>query len=181
VPVVFDHSIIPSQNKKQSAEFYARIFGFESLGKQTERLYAVRVNEESILFFENSSDPDSPRGQGAHHHAFAMDAKRFKEAFARIQASGILYGDRYDQPANLKGPGKSPGARGQSSSVYFKDPVGNSLETRTYYVPLVTAARFGFPHSLVVSVSLNRSRDLTRPQETLRQGAPPSDLKVARN
>jgi catechol-2,3-dioxygenase len=132
VPVVFDHSIIPSRNKKESAEFYARIFGFENMGEQTERLYAVRVNDESILFFENSTDPDSPRAQGTHHCAFAMDAKRFNETFARIQASGILYGGRYDQPANLKGPGKSPGARGQSSSVYFKDPSGNSLEIRTY-------------------------------------------------
>ncbi len=132
MPVVFDHSIMPSQNKKESAEFYARIFGFENMGKQTERLHAVRVNDESILFFENFSDPDSPMAQGTHHCAFAMDAKSFKETFARIQASGILYGDRYDRPSNMKGPGKSPGARGQSSSVYFKDPTGNSLEIRTY-------------------------------------------------
>jgi catechol-2,3-dioxygenase len=132
VPVVFDHSIIPSQNKIESAEFYARIFGFENMGKQTQRLHAVRINDESVLFFEDSSDPDIPSAQGTHHHAFAMDEKRFKETFARIQASGISYGDRYDRPANLKGPGKSIGARGQSSSVYFKDPSGNSLEIRTY-------------------------------------------------
>jgi catechol-2,3-dioxygenase len=132
VPVVFDHSIIPSRNKQESAEFYARIFGFENMGEQTDTLYAVRVNDESILFFESSGDRDSPNAQGTHHCAFAMDAKRFKETFARIQASGISYGDRHDRPANLKGPGKSPGARGQSSSVYVKDPSGNLLEIRTY-------------------------------------------------
>ena len=131
--IVIDHSIVPSQNKEKSAEFYAEIFGLENLGEQHGTpFYAVRVNDSTILFFANSSDPDSPWAQGIHHYAFAMGNEIFYQVFARIQAAGIPYGDNSAEPANMKGPGTAPGARGAGKSVYFKDPSENLLEIRTY-------------------------------------------------
>lgn len=131
--IVIDHSIVPSQNKERSAEFYAEIFGFENMGEQPHTpFHAVRINDSSILFFENSSDPDSPWAQGMHHYAFAMDTERFNEVFARIKSAGIPYGDNSAEPANMKGPGIAPGAKGRGKSVYFHDPSENLLEIRTY-------------------------------------------------
>ena len=131
--IVFDHSIVPSLDKRKSAEFYAEIFGFENMGEQTGTpFYAVRINGESILFFANSSDPDSPWAQGIHHYAFAMDPERFREVFSRIQTTRVPYGDNSAEPANMKGPGTAPGAKGPGKSVYFKDPSANLLEIRAY-------------------------------------------------
>jgi len=45
---------------------------------------------------------------------------------------GILYGGSHREPANMKGPGTAPGARGVGSSVYFKDPSGNLLQIISY-------------------------------------------------
>ena len=131
--MVIDHSIVPSKDKAKSAEFYSEIFGLENLGEQPHTpFHAVRINDSSILFFANSSDPDSPWAQGIHHYAFAMDTEKFGEVFDRIRASGMPYGDNSAEPANMKGPGTAPGAKGQGKSVYFKDPSENLLEIRSY-------------------------------------------------
>lgn len=131
--IVIDHSIVPSQDKEKAAEFYAEIFGLEDMGEQLGTpFHALRINESSILFFENSSDPDSPWARGIHHYAFAMDPERFQQVFSRIQTAGIPYEDNSAKPANMKGPGTAPGAKGRGKSVYFKDPSANLLEIRTY-------------------------------------------------
>jgi catechol 2,3-dioxygenase-like lactoylglutathione lyase family enzyme len=130
---VIDHTIIPSMDKKESAEFYTRIFGFEDMGERPNAvLHPVRVNDSTILFFEDSSDSESPWAQGIHHVAFHFDRKQFSEVFDRIRKEGIPYGDNHAEPANMKDPGTAPGARGQGESVYFKDPSGNLLQIITY-------------------------------------------------
>jgi len=131
--IMIDHTIVPSKDKKESAEFYARIFGFEDIGERPKAvLHPVRVNDSTILFFEDSSDLDSPWAQGIHHVAFHLDRKQFLEVFARIRKEGIPYGDNYAEPSNMKEPGMAPGARGNGKSVYFKDPSGNLLQIITY-------------------------------------------------
>jgi catechol 2,3-dioxygenase-like lactoylglutathione lyase family enzyme len=131
--IMIDHTIVPSKDKKTSAVFYARIFGFEDMGERPKAvLHPVRVNDSTILFFENSSDLDSPWAKGIHHIAFHFDRKQFLEVFTRIKKEGIPYGDNYAEPANMKEPGMAPGARGNGKSVYFKDPSGNLLQIITY-------------------------------------------------
>ncbi len=70
--------------------------------------------------------------KGIHHYAFHLDNKQFQEVFARIKTEGIPYGDNYAEPANMRGPGTAPGARGSGRSIYFKDPSGNLLQIITY-------------------------------------------------
>jgi catechol 2,3-dioxygenase-like lactoylglutathione lyase family enzyme len=130
---MIDHTVIPSKNKKESAEFYAKIFGFEDLGERPNGvLHPIRVNDSTVLFFQNSSDLDSPWAQGIHHVAFHFERKQFREVFARIKKEGIPYGDNYAEPANMKEPAMAPGARGNGESIYFKDPSGNLLQIITY-------------------------------------------------
>ena len=61
-----------------------------------------------------------------------MEAGEFEDAFSRIRASGIPYGDSPSQQENMKGPGMTLGAKGQGKAVYFKDPSGHVLEIKTY-------------------------------------------------
>lgn len=132
---VIDHTIVPSRDRKRSAEFYVRIFGFEDmdeLGTPGAMLHPMRVNDTSVLFFEDSSDPDAPWAQGVHHLAFHFDSGKFEDVFARVKSAGIPYGDNYAEPNNMKGPGLAPGARGSGKSVYFKDPSGNLVQIITY-------------------------------------------------
>jgi len=91
--IMVDHTIVPSKDKKESAEFYTRIFGFEDMGERSKAvLHPVRVNDSTVLFFEDSSDLDSPWAQGIHHVAFHFDRKQFREVFARIRKEGIPTG-----------------------------------------------------------------------------------------
>jgi catechol 2,3-dioxygenase-like lactoylglutathione lyase family enzyme len=47
-----DHTIIPSEDKEKSAEFYARIFGFEDMGERPNAvLHPVRVNDSITTSF----------------------------------------------------------------------------------------------------------------------------------
>ncbi len=131
--IVLDHTIVPSRDKEKSAEFYSRIFGFQDMGEQeNEELHGVRMDASSILFFENSSDEDSPWAQGVHHIAFGMDSEKFEQVFARIKSAGLRYGDRYSSPDNMNGPRKVPGAKGLGDSIYFKDPSDNLLQIIRY-------------------------------------------------
>jgi catechol 2,3-dioxygenase-like lactoylglutathione lyase family enzyme len=122
---VLDHTIVPVHDRKEAVEFYTRIFGFEDLGEVGPFL-AVRVNDTLNLDFRESDDFHSI------HYAFAMEPEEFEAAFARIQESGIPYGDGPFNITNMKGPGMTAGAKGMGKAVYFKDPSGHVLEIKTY-------------------------------------------------
>jgi catechol 2,3-dioxygenase-like lactoylglutathione lyase family enzyme len=123
--VVLDHTIVPVNDREQAVEFYARIFGFEELGEVGPFL-ALRVNDSLNLDFRKDEDFSSI------HYAFAMEPDEFEAAFQRIKDAKIPYGDSPFAQDNMQGPGMSPGARGDSKGVYFKDPSGHLLEIKTY-------------------------------------------------
>jgi catechol 2,3-dioxygenase-like lactoylglutathione lyase family enzyme len=122
---VLDHTIVPVKDREKSVEFYTRIFGFDDLGEVGPFL-AVKVNDTLNFDFRASEDFRSI------HYAFAMDSQEFEDAFARIQESGIPYGDSPRAQDNMKGPGMTTGAKGMGKAVYFKDPDGHVLEIKTY-------------------------------------------------
>ena len=123
--IVLDHTIVPVNDRKETVEFYTRIFGFEDLGEVGPFL-AVAVNNTLNLDFRQSDDFRSI------HYAFAMEAGEFEEAFERIRGAGIAYGDSPFDMENMKGPGMTMGAQGNGKAVYFKDPNGHVLEIKTY-------------------------------------------------
>lgn len=132
--IVFDHTIVPSRDKQRSAKFYEEVLGFENIGENDQGLLGLRINETSILFLEQSNDPESsPWSKGVHHYAFAMSRGDFDSAFSRIKSHGVPYGDTYQDPRNMRGPDrKAPGARGEGKSLYFNDPSDNLLQIMTY-------------------------------------------------
>ena len=125
-----DHTIVPVKDQEESVEFYTRIFDFEYTGRggRDDRFAVVRVNDGFTLDFEHS---DNVPAHGLHY-AFYLDPDRFEGAFQRIQESGIPYGDGPMNKTNMRGPGKSSGAKGETRSVYFSDPSGHRLEILTY-------------------------------------------------
>jgi catechol-2,3-dioxygenase len=132
-PVRFDHAIVPARDKKRSAEFYERILGFEDLGEQSNELRELRIDRSSVLFLEKSTDSDSsPWSQGIHHYAFSTDKTNFDRIFTNLKTSGFAYGASYEDPEDMKGPGKAPGARGSGKTLYFKDPADNLIQIICY-------------------------------------------------
>lgn len=135
MPTVFDHTIVPARDKEQSAKFYETILGFKDFGEQEdEGLRKIGINATTVLFFEKSNDSDSSPwswSQGSHHYAFAMDKRQFNRAFSK--SSGTPYGDSWEKPNNMKGPGRAPGAKGNKGrTIYFRDPSDNLVQILTY-------------------------------------------------
>jgi hypothetical protein len=61
-----------------------------------------------------------------------MEPDEFDEAFARIRAAGVAFGDSYHAADNGKPPGYEFGARGMGASLYLTDPSQHLIELRHY-------------------------------------------------
>ena len=122
---VLDHTVVAASEIEATIEFYSTIMGFWYDGKFG-NFEQIRINDGLILDFV-SGDPEPAR-----HFAFALDHESFDQVFARVKEAGISYGDSPHSRGNMKGPGKTMGARGSGDSVYFHDPNGHILEIRRY-------------------------------------------------
>jgi catechol 2,3-dioxygenase-like lactoylglutathione lyase family enzyme len=118
-----DHIVLNVADVERSLEFYAG-----KLGLQPERVEAwrkrevgfpsVRVNEQTIIDLL----AHAPSGQNLAH--FCMVADGPMEA---IQAHLASHGIEVHE-----GPDTRSGARGNATSVYVRDPDGNTVELRCY-------------------------------------------------
>lgn len=117
--IELNHTIIPCSDKKISSRFYARILGFEDLGK-FEHFRAVKVNKKLTLLFSYNNDFTSL------HYAFKVDDQSFDKIFKNIQNEDLLYGS---DAFNLEDKQLNHwhGGRG----LYFRDPNGHILELLT--------------------------------------------------
>jgi len=123
--VVLDHTIIPVTDQQAAVAFYTTILDVQD-GGMVGPFAVVRVNDTLTLDFI-VADPSPSR-----HYAFAMAPDEFDAAFRRLQTTGIPYGDGPHAVGNMRGPGRTPGARGDGKAVYFHDPSGHLLEIKTY-------------------------------------------------
>ncbi|MFN3230998.1 MAG: VOC family protein [Alphaproteobacteria bacterium] len=122
-----DHTIVSVRDVAQSVDFYVTVLGLEDAGR-VGPFAVIQVNPALTLDLQQSHTPDPP----IQHYAFAMDRERFNTVFARLKSAGVAYSDDPHDLGNMKGPGRSIGARGMADSVYFADPNGHILEIRTY-------------------------------------------------
>ena len=127
---VLDHTIVPVKDQDESIAFYTNMLGFEYDGRGgMNGVFAViRLNDSFTLDLRRSDDLPVT----AHHYAFAMDRAQFDQSFQAIKDSGIAFGDGPRESDNMRGPGPSTGAKGDTQSVYFKDPNGHLLEIISY-------------------------------------------------
>lgn len=117
--ITLNHTIIPTHDKEKTAQFYARIFGFEYIGAFASFI-VVRVNESLCLDFANRNQFES------HHYAFKVSEEEFDQIFTRIKMEKIKYGSGPYDPENMD-INHNHGGRG----VYFRDENGHLLEMLT--------------------------------------------------
>ncbi|MBW3694985.1 VOC family protein [Vibrio sp. T187] len=120
--ITLNHTIVPTHDNVQSAQFYESIFGFEFI-KVWGSFAVVKVNNTLTLDFMNDSE------FSRLHYAFKVSEDQFDQIFKRIQQQGLVFGSG---PSSVN-DGKinhNDGGRG----VYFPDPNGHILEiiTRDY-------------------------------------------------
>ena len=125
-----DHTIVPVKDQEESVEFYTRVLGFQYDGRggMDDRFAVIRLNDSFVLDLQRSDDIPNP----GIHYAFAMARPQFDQAFQAIKDAAIPFGDGPTDKTNMRGPGISTGAKGETLSVYFGDPSGHRLEIITY-------------------------------------------------
>jgi catechol 2,3-dioxygenase-like lactoylglutathione lyase family enzyme len=121
----FNHTIVASRDKKESAEFLAELFGLPS-PKPFGRFMVVALEHGVNLDFA-----DAPDGEkiGRQHYAFLVSEQEFDTIYGKIQSRGLQH---WADPGQNR-PGEinhNDGGRG----VYFPDPSGHGMEilTRPY-------------------------------------------------
>lgn len=123
--VEFNHTIVMSKDKRESAEFLAHVLGLEVAAPYGPFLPVVTGNGVSLDYMDSpDAEPVQPQ-----HYAFLISEEEFDAAFGRITALGLTYW------ADPHGGGRNrinhnDGGRG----LYFVDPSGHRMEiiTRPY-------------------------------------------------
>ncbi len=130
---IMDHIVLNVGDIESMVAFYSQVLMLE-----TERLEeyhkgmvpfpSVRLNPETVidLFPKNLWSNSSPAGQGhnnLNHFCISMGKQTWDELKARLDLNNIEI---------ESGPVYRWGAHGTGISIYFKDPEGNTIESRYY-------------------------------------------------
>lgn len=113
----------------RSLEFFQRVFGFELILQDADRLRALSVsNRQVLLLFRREGTLEAmptpggvipPHdGSGNLHLAFAVEAKDLSQWEQHLEAEGVIVESRVTCP-------------GGGHSIYFRDPDGHLLELIT--------------------------------------------------
>jgi extradiol dioxygenase family protein len=121
--VKLNHTIVHARDKRESAVFFAEVFGLSKPTPFGPFLDVEVANEVTLAFTETDQEIQ------IQHYAFLVSEAEFDEIFGRVTARGLDY---WADPAHRrKGEiNRRDGGRG----VYFNDPAGHYLEiiTRRY-------------------------------------------------
>ena len=125
-----NHTLIPSKNKLEAAQFFARIMGLE-VG-EIGHFAPVRISENFVMDFADADDVSLWEPENGHfarqHYAFKVSDEEFDDVFGRIQAEELKYGS---------GPGPKSlydmqiGYRRGGRCVYWDDLNRHSMELMT--------------------------------------------------
>ena len=123
--ITFNHTIVASRDKQQSAEFLAELFGLPS-PKPFGHFMVVSLEHGASLDYADVPEDEEIRRQ---HYAFLVAEEDFDAIYGKIQARGLQHwaDPRRDRPGEIN---HRDGGRG----VYFPDPSGHAMEilTRPY-------------------------------------------------
>jgi extradiol dioxygenase family protein len=123
--ISFNHTIVASRDKRESAEFLAELFGLPA-PKPFGHFLVVELDHGASLDYDNVAEGEEIRRQ---HYAFLVSEQDFDTIYGKITSRGMQH---WADPG-AKRPGeinRNDGGRG----VYFLDPSGHALEiiTRPY-------------------------------------------------
>lgn len=123
--ISFNHTIVASRDKHESAEFLAELFGLPS-PKPFGHFMVVELEHGASLDYADAPEgADIPR----QHYAFLVSEQEFDTIYGKITSRNLHH---WADPG-AKRPGevnRRDGGRG----VYFLDPSGHAMEilTRPY-------------------------------------------------
>lgn len=117
--ITLNHTIIPTFDNIETANFYVDIFDFKFI-KVWGHFAVVKVN--SSLTFDFVTKTDFP----SSHFAFKVSDKEFDVIFDKVKEANITFGSGPNKLKNRK-INTLDGGRG----VYFKDINGHVLEILT--------------------------------------------------
>ena len=123
MPVQLNHTVVHASDRRDSAQFLARILGLAEPAAFGPFMVVRVANDVSLDFVE---EPGTIQPQ---HYAFLVTEEEFDQILARIEAQGLGYwADPFHQQAGQINT--HDGGRG----VYWSDPDGHNLEiiTRPY-------------------------------------------------
>ena len=123
--ISFNHTIVASLDKRESAEFLAELFGLPS-PKPFGHFMVVALEHGASLDYADVPAGEQIRRQ---HYAFLVSEEDFDAIYGKIQSRGL---EHWADPGAQR-PGEinhNHGGRG----VYFPDPSGHGMEilTRPY-------------------------------------------------
>ena len=125
--ISLDHCVIAVSDWERSNAFYRDVIGAEVLPRGAG--YAYRLGEQQLNVHGPGVEPDpvaaDPVRPGNSDVCFRWDG-RVQDAVAHLEARGV--------PVEI-GPVRRHGARGEGTSVYFRDPDGSLLEFIVYEGP----------------------------------------------
>jgi len=123
--ISFNHTIVASRDKHQSAEFLAELFGLPD-PKPFGHFMVVALEHGASLDYADAAEGEEIRRQ---HYAFLVSEEDFDAIYAKIQSRGLQHwaDPRQERPGEIN---RRDGGRG----VYFPDPSGHAMEilTRSY-------------------------------------------------
>ena len=89
-----NHWLVPSKNKVESANWFARMMGLPT--GNVGHFAPVKVNDTLTMDFADSDDVDLWAPENGHyarqHYAFKVTEQEFDEIFGRVLAEGLRYG-----------------------------------------------------------------------------------------
>lgn len=120
IDVRIDHTILPARDKRESAEFFAGVFGLDAPATAG-RFLQVRLSDGRLIEF--AEPPIEFPGQ---HFAFLVNDHTFDHVVAQLRERGVDYWPD-PQRSRVGEINTNHGGRG----VYFQDPSGHYLEALT--------------------------------------------------
>jgi hypothetical protein len=123
--ISFNHTIVASHDKRESAEFLAELFGLPN-PTPFGRFMVVALEHGVNLDFADVREGEEIRQQ---HYAFLVSEEDFDAIYGKIKSRGLQHwaDPRQERPGEIN---HNDGGRG----VYFPDPSGHGMEilTRPY-------------------------------------------------
>lgn len=123
--ISFNHTIVASRDKQESAEFLTDLFGLPNPTPFGRFLVVALEHGVSLDYADVGEGEEIPR----QHYAFLVSDQEFDAIYGKIQSGGLPH---WADPGATR-PGeinRRDGGRG----VYFADPSGHAMEilTRPY-------------------------------------------------
>ena len=123
--ITFNHTIVASRDKQESAEFLAELFDLPS-PKPFGHFVVVALDHDASLDYADAPEGEEIRRQ---HYAFLVSEQEFDAIYGKIQSRDLPHwaDPRQEHPGEIN---RRDGGRG----VYFPDPSGHAMEilTRPY-------------------------------------------------